>query len=69
MSARKSIRGLTRKRGRMNRENEIKIVWVKGFIDKKGDIIIPVDNKGAFHVIPAPYKDEATWKYDEEVQE
>ncbi|KKF49805.1 hypothetical protein Javan636_0042 [Streptococcus phage Javan636] len=53
----------------MNRENEIKIVWVKGFIDKKGDIIIPVDNKGAFHVIPAPYKDEATWKYDEEVQE
>lgn len=53
----------------MNRENEIKNVWVKGFIDKKGDIIIPVNNEGAHHIIQAPYKNEAVWKYDEEVEE
>lgn len=44
----------------------VKNVWVKGFIDKKGDIIIPVNNEGAIHIIKAPYKNEAVWKYDEE---
>ncbi|MCW8644607.1 hypothetical protein OQG70_04910 [Streptococcus macedonicus] len=37
----------------------VKNVWVKGFIDKKGDIIIPVNNKGTIHIIKAPYKNEA----------
>ena len=32
----------------------------------KGDIIIPVNNEGAMHIIKAPYKNEAVWKYDEE---
>lgn len=44
----------------------VKNVWVKGFIDKEGDIIIPVNNEGALHIIKAPYKNEAVWKYDEE---
>ena len=26
---------------------------------KKGDIIIPVNNEGAIHIIKAPYKNEA----------
>ena len=54
----------------MNVKDKIKnakYVWVKGFIDKEGDIIIPVNNEGAMHVIKAPYKNEAVWKYDEEV--
>lgn len=47
----------------MNVKDKIKnakYVWVKGFI------IIPVNNEGAFHIIKAPYKNEAVWKYDEE---
>ena len=53
----------------MNAKDKIKnakYVWVKGFIDKEGDIIIPVNNEGAIHIIKAPYKNEAVWKYDEE---
>lgn len=53
----------------INRENEINVVWVKGFIDKKGDIIIPVDNQGGFHLIPSHHKDKVEWIYDEEVEE
>lgn len=53
----------------MKKENEIKNVWVKGFIDKEGNIIIPINNDGALHRIQASFKSEAVWKYDEEVQE
>ena len=47
----------------------VKNVWVKGFIDKEGDIIIPVNNEGGIHIIKASYINEAVWKYDEEVEE
>lgn len=47
----------------------VKNVWVKGFIDKEGDIIIPVNNEGGIHIIKASYINEAVWKYDEEFEE
>lgn len=53
----------------MNTKDKIKnakYVWVKGFIEKNGDIIIPVSDKGALYIIKAPYKNGAVWKYDEE---
>ena len=49
----------------MNRGTRI----VNGFIDKKGDIIIPINSDGAIHIIKDSYKTEAVWKYDEGVEE
>ncbi|MFQ8724574.1 MAG: hypothetical protein ACLR8O_08230 [Streptococcus thermophilus] len=52
----------------MNGKDKIKNVrnvWVKGFIDKKGDIIIPVNNEGAIHIIKEPYKNETAFKFEE----
>ena len=48
-------------------------VWalfgLNGLLKKNGDIIIPVSNKGPLYIIKATYKNEAVWKYDEEVEE
>lgn len=49
----------------MNKENGVKKVWVKGFIDKKGDIIIPINSDGAIHIIKGTYKNEVVWKWSE----
>lgn len=39
----------------MIKPNKLKEVFVKGYYDKEGDIVIPVTKDGGFHVIPKTY--------------
>ncbi|WP_316605926.1 hypothetical protein [Streptococcus pluranimalium] len=39
----------------MIKPNKLKEVFVKGYYDKGGDIIIPITKDGGFHVIPKTY--------------
>lgn len=47
----------------------MKEVWVKGYFDKQGDIVIPTTDFGGRHIIPKSYFKDTEFKVVESVEE